>query len=208
MKGTEKGCTMLQVALGPEVFESGDMVKLGFVPAAVAAAKKHSNPMDFERKFWPRINAAIVRGVLTPVGHENLEPLSAEEAGNGLVPLSQLIAWGRALDLFEFVRAPGSVPLNTELNARSNSREQVQMHSTKDSRRDILTPVIEDARKICRNPNDVAEVWSRLQVMAERKEPPMIGVTDEGVQYLKNGQAKFLSLSALRKRLQRAPDRR
>lgn len=73
-------------------------------------------------------------------------------------------------------------------------------HSTK-RRRNTLTPIIELAQKKCRNPQDTAEVWAVLAVLAEQKHPPLLGATEEGLQYLKNGAAASFNREALRKRL-------
>ena len=76
------------------------------------------------------------------------------------------------------------------------------IHLTK-TRRDVLTPVIELAQKQCRNHQDDAEVWGQLQALANNKHPPLIGATEDGVQYLKKGLADFFTRDALRKRLNR-----
>ena len=75
--------------------------------------------------------------------------------------------------------------------------------TTKDRRRDTLTPVIELAQSQCRNRQDTAEVWGRLQVLAESKSPPLIGATEDGLQYLKNGVAAIFKRDDLGKRLRR-----
>ncbi len=63
--------------------------------------------------------------------------------------------------------------------------------------------MIELAQKQCSDPLDTAEVWAALLVLAERKTPPLIGATEDGLQYLKNGTAASLNREALRKRLGR-----
>jgi hypothetical protein len=78
----------------------------------------------------------------------------------------------------------------------------VAVQSTK-TRRDDLTPVIEHAQSQCRNPKDTAEVWACLQVLAEHKSAPLIGATEDGLQYLKHGTVERLSRDALSKRLAR-----
>lgn len=75
-------------------------------------------------------------------------------------------------------------------------------HSTK-ARRDTLTPVIELAQSQCRNPKDTAEVWAVLMVLAEKKHPPLIGATEEGLQYLEAGQAGIFKRKSLGARLTR-----
>lgn len=74
-------------------------------------------------------------------------------------------------------------------------------NTTTPKRRNSLTPVIEKAQSLCRNPNDTAEVWAELQVLAEKKSAPLIGATEDGLQYLNNGAAKIFTREALRKRL-------
>lgn len=75
-------------------------------------------------------------------------------------------------------------------------------HSTK-SRRDALTPVIEQAQRQCRDSQDTAEVWAALQVLAEKKEAPLIGATEDGLQYLKGGEAAIFTRKSLGQRLAR-----
>lgn len=76
------------------------------------------------------------------------------------------------------------------------------IHSTK-ARRDALTPVIERAQSECRNPQDAAEVWGVLLMLAEKKTAPLIGATEEGLQYLKGGAAEIFTRKSLGKRLAR-----
>jgi len=78
------------------------------------------------------------------------------------------------------------------------------VHTTK-VRRDSLMPAIEKAQTHCRDPLDTAEVWAQLLVLAEKRFPPLIGATEEGLQYFKDGEAKFFARDALRKRLGRLP---
>lgn len=90
---------------------------------------------------------------------------------------------------------PKAAPVVTEVTS-------VVTHSTK-ARRDTLTPVIELAQRQCRNPKDTAEVWAALLVLAEKKSAPLIGATEEGLQYLNNGSADIFKRDSLRKRLSR-----
>lgn len=76
-------------------------------------------------------------------------------------------------------------------------------HTTTPTRRDSLTPAIEQAQAQCKDPKDTAAVWAVLQVMAEQKHPPLIGATEDGLQYLKNGNGAIFNRDALRKRLAR-----
>lgn len=71
-------------------------------------------------------------------------------------------------------------------------------------RRDTLTPVIEQARKQCSNPLDVAEVWAVLSDMAEKKVPPLFGATEGGLQWRKNGDVAIFARKALAERIRRS----
>ena len=76
-------------------------------------------------------------------------------------------------------------------------------NSTIKPRRNTLTPVIELAQKQCSGPNDTSEVWAALMVLAEKKHAPLLGATEEGLQYLENGATAYFSKRSLRKRLAR-----
>ena len=95
-----------------------------------------------------------------------------------------------------------SPPVVATTDAPEAATAQTIVHSTK-VRRDTLTPVIEAAQKQCRNPQDTAEVWAVLQVLAQKKTPPLIGATEEGLQYFRQGEAAIFNREALRKRLAR-----
>jgi len=71
-------------------------------------------------------------------------------------------------------------------------------------RRDMLTPVVEEAQGRCKDPMDWTQVWAQLAHLAEKQHPPLFGSTEEGIQYLHDGEAQVLSKEALRKRLGRA----
>lgn len=72
-------------------------------------------------------------------------------------------------------------------------------------KRDILTPVIELAATHCRNPTDVAELWTALQTLARQRTPPLLGVTETGIQYLDSNDApKEFTKRALRERIRRS----
>lgn len=79
--------------------------------------------------------------------------------------------------------------------------------SAQNLRRDTLSPAIEEAQKRTGARYDVAAVWAALGVMAEEKFPPLFGCTEDGIQYLRDGQPATLSRDAVAKRLQRAKQR-
>ena len=45
------------------------------------------------------------------------------------------------------------------------------------------------------------EVWAALQPLAQQKKAPLIGATEDGLQYLQNGECKIFKRDSLRKRL-------
>ena len=113
------------------------------------------------------------------------------------------------------VGASGDVELDAEPLAASQPQDMAPrpapvgtvsaprvIHSTK-ARRNILTPVIELAQKQCRNTQDTAEVWAVLLVLAEKKSPPLIGATEDGLQYLNKGIADIFKKKSLGQRLAR-----
>lgn len=79
---------------------------------------------------------------------------------------------------------------------------RVVTHSTK-LRRHTLDPVIEMAQSQCRNPFDVAEVWAALSVLADKKHGPLLGATEDGIQWLKDGDVAFYSKRNLSDKLRR-----
>lgn len=80
--------------------------------------------------------------------------------------------------------------------------EPTLVHSTK-ARRDILTPVIELAQTMCRNPKDAAEVWGVMEDLAKKRTSPLFGATEEGIQYWKAGEVVIFGRGSLGKRLAR-----
>ena len=74
--------------------------------------------------------------------------------------------------------------------------------STK-NRRDTLTPVIEQAQRRCHDSWDVAEVWATMSAMAGEKIHPLIGVTEDGIQWLKDGDVQIISRNAFAGRIRR-----
>lgn len=93
-------------------------------------------------------------------------------------------------------------------SATSAAERSDVAHSIGDAeRRDAMSPVIEEAQRRCGKPYDTAAVWAELLVMAEAKVSPMRGCTEDGIQFLKDGQAATLTRESLRKRLKRAKDR-
>lgn len=96
---------------------------------------------------------------------------------------------------------PKSVTNNSTTGPKSG--EPGRRVISKNARRDTLTPVIEHAQKQCRNHTDVAEVWAVLSVSAQRKVAPLIGATEDGIQWLKDGAVEIFTRNALAGRIRR-----
>lgn len=103
--------------------------------------------------------------------------------------------------------APPTLPTHSLHPVVGPKKTDRTVHTTKALRRDALTPVIEVAQAACANPFDAAAVWAQLLVMAEKKAPPLIGSTEEGIQYLDQGEAAILTRNAFAKRLARSKNR-
>ena len=72
-------------------------------------------------------------------------------------------------------------------------------------RRDLLTPVIEAAQKLCNEPFDPPAVWAALLQMAQDGKRPLVGVTETGIKWNDaEDNPKFLSLKNLRERVRRS----
>lgn len=83
------------------------------------------------------------------------------------------------------------------------SPPRVVKHSTKTKPRNILDPVIEMAQQQCADPQDTAQVWARLEVLAEGEHPPLLAATPDGLKYKCGGNTAYLKRDALDKRLKR-----
>ena len=112
------------------------------------------------------------------------------------------------------VPIPGPVPATVaqmeQQLATAELVESVQadLATTRKTRRDLMTPAIEAAQRECQASHDAAEVWNVLARMCEEGRKPMIGKTEEGIQWVdESDELCLLSLKALRDRLRRSRDR-
>ena len=85
--------------------------------------------------------------------------------------------------------------------AGARDQEVVKVHAP--LRRSLLSPVIELAQGKAQNRFDVADVWAQLQQLAAERTAPLIGATEDGIQYRKDGDVSILTRDALRLKLQR-----
>ncbi len=125
------------------------------------------------------------------------------EAGTVVVPAREPVWYRRSVAPVAVIAPAVALP-DAPVVGVSTSKPAASgtvTHSTKAPRRYTLTPVIELAQSKCRNPTDTAEVWAQLLVLAENRTAPLIGATDEGLQYLDKGTAAIFTRDALNKKL-------
>ena len=79
----------------------------------------------------------------------------------------------------------------------------VVRHTNKVNRRHPLQPEIEQAQALCKDRWDPAAVWAALSKLAEKGHGQLIGATEDGLQFLEDGEAATFTRNALRKRLKR-----
>lgn len=102
------------------------------------------------------------------------------------------------------IGATSSYRFIKENESPSHSNVSKVIRTTPASRRDLLTPVIEHAQRLCRNHLDAPEVWSKLQTLARDHYSPLFGITEMGVQYIDAlDSPKILSFRALKERMRR-----
>lgn len=77
----------------------------------------------------------------------------------------------------------------------------VLQHTTKGTRRDILTPVIEHAQNLCKDPQDTAEVWGRLHTLSNEQHSVLLHGEGKAIAYTEGDETKFLTRKKLRDRL-------
>ena len=133
---------------------------------------------DAHSQWRKTFAAAIKAGELLPLEFGSKLPIVTAPEQSPATPAPDVAA------------SDGPAPLRTVIN------------STK-ARRNTLTPVIEQAQKQCTDPSDTAAVWAALLVLAEKKTAPLIGATEEGLQYLKGGTAEIFKRKSLGQRLAR-----
>lgn len=173
---------------------------------------------DPARVSWSTIKSRLEQSAFVQLYRRVLqmvERAATLQTGEFVDPVG-VLSWGLAaglkppallIDLVEKRTGRGVRATSKPANPPAPTAAPASVHTTKALRRDVVTPAIELAQAECSDPFDVAAVWARLQVMAERKEPPLIGSTEEGIQYLDQGEAAILNRKALAKRLARAKRR-
>jgi hypothetical protein len=81
---------------------------------------------------------------------------------------------------------------------------RVERHTTKGKRRDTLTPVIEYAQSLCKDPWDVAEVWGQLHTLTAQKYAVLLHLDGAAVAYMDGEITKKLTKKNLGDRLREA----
>jgi hypothetical protein len=71
-------------------------------------------------------------------------------------------------------------------------------------RDDVIGNAINRAMKAVSDPNSSQQVWQKLCEYVDKNEPPFIGFDDSDIKYTDSGEVKFLSKSAVRRRIKRS----
>lgn len=102
----------IPIELADDDFETDGFVKVASAVTAIAKfllSKGAPNKFQAERDAWPHILTGVAKGALHPINPDTLQVLSVEYCGNGMVPFSELVTWGRTTKLFAFRRAADAV---------------------------------------------------------------------------------------------------
>ena len=76
-------------------------------------------------------------------------------------------------------------------------------HSTKDTRENDLTKVIQQVQATCKDRFSTAEVLAAVAALADSKDKPsvLLGSDEDGIRYRSGGEVKYLTREKLRGRL-------
>ena len=94
---------MLTVALSADDFaKDGQYVRLGRVVSAIVRAYDSSDQLNAERDAIQIVNAGVQLKLLNPRDPGRPRNLPRGDWGNGIVPLAELVEWGRSTKQFDF----------------------------------------------------------------------------------------------------------
>lgn len=159
-----------------------------FVPVEELLLKieVHCQTMTHEEALVMVENDAVLKYNQSAI----LAPVFAKKSASHLEYrnlLSEAISAGE-LELLDFV---SKLPIASTLNSPG-------------SKKSLLTPRIEEAKKLCGAPYSAPAVWTELCAMATEKKSPFIGQNDDGLLWENSDLAvHHLSLKNLRDRLDR-----
>jgi hypothetical protein len=108
---------------------------------------------------------------------------------------------GAAIGTYGHPHNPLKSHLKPEAATVVTKGASVVTHSTKPPRRDLITPVIEVAQSKCKNPQDTAEVWAQMELLADSENAPLLAATETGLKYRREGKDAYFTRDALDKRL-------
>lgn len=121
-----------------------------------------------------------------------------DTAKNFKTTLQDLIEWAEKVGEMRPVQCHVPVAQST-----SNGLKAAKVHTTKDTRRDILTPVIEHAQRLCKDQWDVSEVWGQLHKLAGVQYLVLLHVEGSSIAYTDGDETKFLKRKGLADRIRR-----
>jgi hypothetical protein len=136
----------------------------------------------------------------------NIERLAVAQ-GRSSAPAAAWLSWARDNKFKVHVGFRIEVEAQT---AGAEGLKPTERHSEPSSnpgqrsRRDLLTPLIEIAQQDCKDPYDTPTVWTKLLDMARERRAPLLGKTEEGLQWVDGEDVpRYLSRKSLGERLRR-----
>jgi hypothetical protein len=163
-------------------------------PAAAASLERYTTG-----EVAARLNE-LVQLHTRALGGIKMDRLKAvgSEAKGFETDMDSLIEWAEKVGEVRPVQCPAPAAQST-----SKGPEAAKVHTTKDTRRDILTPVIEHAQSLCKDPWDVAEVWGQLHKLAGVHYLVLLHVEGKSIAYTDGDETKFLKRKVLADRIRR-----
>ena len=110
--------------------------------------------------------------------------------------MDSLIKWATLVG-----EAPPAQYPATDAQSTPKDLKAAKVHTTKETRRDILTPVIEHAQSLCKDPWDVAEVWGQFDTLTAQKYSVLSHWEGKAVSYRYGDDDKKLTRKNLGDRL-------
>jgi len=171
---------MLIVELETADFDGAGIgfIKIGRLNKAIAKAKNPNIPaaelLAIERKLFAGINAAVQLGKLKPLDPSTLAPLSKSDYGNGIVPLAEVVEWGRDTNLFDF-RQPTFEAFTVQgVNDSStmNRAASEEYQQALEARRSVGRYTLEEAAQFVENNSNAnaKSIFAKLKESAQTGE--------------------------------------
>ena len=192
-----------------DAFEWSQLTPLQLRKLAKQYDLENSPAMKAENKYWDDLDgeireaeAAITKWEQTNDGGKPSEALIRE---NKLAALRDRLNNLNKITKLPPFHAENPKALTDDALAElvSGASGDVTTSNSKPAkkRRNSIDPVIELAQTKCRNPQDTAEVWAQMEVLAHAAHAPFLAVKKTGLEYTKGSGKDYFTRDALRLRL-------